>query len=125
MTCILVVDDEPILRDVLAAILREEGYTVLTAGDGRTGVAIVAAEAPDLVLMDVMMAGMDGREAHMQMRAHPNGRTIPIVLSSAGVHSGTLDPGVSAFLPKPFDLDELLELVQSLLPAESRINQGH
>jgi two-component system response regulator MprA len=115
VTCILVVDDEPLLRDVVADALRDEGYAVLTASDGREGVAVVESEAPDLVLMDIMMPGMDGHEAYLAMRAHPNGRTVPIVLSSAGVRPGALNPGVSAFLRKPFDLDNLLLLVQRLL----------
>jgi two-component system response regulator MprA len=115
MKRILIVDDEQAMREGIAELLRLEGYTVVTAADGRAAVAVVEGEAPDLVLMDVMMPGMDGREAYLAMRAHPNGRTIPIVLSSALVDPGALDPGVSAFLPKPFDLDHLLQLVERLL----------
>jgi CheY-like chemotaxis protein len=70
--------------------------------------------------MDVMMPGMDGHEAYLAMRAHPNGRTIPIVLSSAEIHSTELDPGIAAFLPKPFNLEQLLQLVARLLSDETR-----
>jgi CheY-like chemotaxis protein len=117
---ILVVDDEPALRAVVADVLREEGYAVLTAADGRAGLAVVAAEAPDLVLMDVMMPGMDGRAAYRAMRAHPNGRAVPIVLSSAAIPPAGLDPGIAAFLPKPFDLDQLTQLVACLLSDGTR-----
>ena len=117
---ILVVDDEPTLRDMVAELLRDEGYTVRTAADGRAAVALFASEPPDLVLMDVMMPGMDGRAAYMAMRAHPDGRTVPIVLSSAAVHPDALDPGIAAFLPKPFDLDQLLRLVARLLTDGTR-----
>lgn len=118
MKRILVVDDEPSLREVLADILRDEGYEVLTAADGRAGVAAVASEAPDLVLMDVMMPAMDGRAAYGAMRAHPNGRNIPIVLSSTGHERRPREPGIAAYLPKPFELDDLLELVKRLLSDE-------
>jgi CheY-like chemotaxis protein len=112
---ILVVDDEPSLREVLADILRDEGYAVLTAANGRAGVAMLESDAPDLVLMDIMMPVMGGREASRAMRAHPHGRTIPIVLSSASTAPRPLDPGIAAYLAKPFDIDQLLELVERLL----------
>jgi CheY-like chemotaxis protein len=117
---ILVVDDEPVLRDTVAEVLRDEGYAVLTAADGRLAVAVFASDPPDLVLMDVMMPGMDGHEAYLAMRAHPNGRTIPIVLSSAETHPAELDPDIAAFLPKPFDLDQLIQLVARLLSEGTR-----
>jgi CheY-like chemotaxis protein len=112
---VLVVDDEAALREAVAVLLRDEGYAVLTATDGRAALSVLATEAPDLVLMDVMMPGMDGREAYLAMRAHPNGRAIPIVLSSAAADPAGLDPSISGFLPKPFDIDELLQLVARLL----------
>lgn len=112
------VDDEPALRDGVADLLRDEGYGVVTAADGRAALAVVAADPPDLVLMDVMMPSMDGRAAYAAMRAHPNGRSIPIVLSSAAFDPAGLDPGVSAFLPKPFAIEELLNLVARLLAEE-------
>ena len=70
---------------------------------------------PDLVLMDVMMPGLDGRGAYLAMRARPHDVGIPIVLMSAAADPAGLPPGVAAFLPKPFDLDHLLGLVARLL----------
>lgn len=119
MKRILIVDDEPALRDGLAEMLTDEGYAVVTASDGRVAVSVVATDPPDLVLMDVMMPAMDGREAYLAMRAHPNGRAIPIVLSSAAIDRAELDAGITAFLPKPFDLDHLLQLVAGLLAGAS------
>ena len=115
MTTLLVVDDESALRTVIAEVLRDEGYTVVTADGGRAAVAAFAREAPDLVLMDVMMPDMDGREAYLAMRAQAHGRPVPIVLMSAAVARARTDPGVSGFLPKPFDVEQLLGLVARLL----------
>ena len=115
MKRILVVDDEPTLRDLLGDVLWDAGYTVLTASDGKAALQSVTREAPDLVLMDVMMPGLDGREAARTMRAEANGAVIPIVLMSAAVTLAPLDAGVSGFVPKPFDLDGLLAVVARLL----------
>ena len=116
MKRILIVDDEPALREGVAELLRLEGYTVITAADGRAAVAIVEGEDVGLVLMDVMMPHMNGLEAYVAMRAHPNGQAVPIVLASAAAHPGELDPGVSVFLSKPFDFERLLEVVGRLCP---------
>ncbi|MDP9469617.1 MAG: response regulator [Chloroflexota bacterium] len=71
MKMVLVVDDEPVIRDLVADVLRDEGYAVVTAADGREGLDLLARERPDLVLMDVMMPGLDGREAYLAMRSRP------------------------------------------------------
>ena len=115
MRRILVVDDEPTLRELLGDVLWDEGYTILTAADGKAALQVVAHEAPDLVLMDVMMPGPDGQETARAMRAEANGAAIPIVLMSAAVNLAPLDADVSGFVPKPFDLDDLLDLVARLL----------
>ena len=120
MKRVLVVDDEPALREAVADVLRDEGYAVRTAADGRAALALLDAEAPDLVLLDVMMPGMDGRAAYPAMRDRPNGRSVPIVLVSAAAPPAALDPGVAAFLPKPFDLPRLLRLVAGLLSDGTR-----
>ena len=115
MRRILVVDDEPPLLDLLGDVLWDAGYTVITASDGKAALQTVTREAPHLVLMDVMMPGLNGRETARAMRAEANGAAIPIVLMSAAVTLAPLDAGVSGFVPKPFDLDELLDLIARLL----------
>ena len=115
MKTILVVDDEPVLRTIVREILHEEGYAVVEAADGRGRVEIVARERPDLVLMDVMMPGVDGREAYRQLRAHPEHRDVPVVMMSAAVQSDGLDPSIAGFVAKPFDLNQLVELVVRLI----------
>jgi CheY-like chemotaxis protein len=111
---VLVVDDEPALLDVLAQVLADEGYAVATARDGEHALRQAEQERPDLVLMDVMMPRLDGRDALRRLRAHPSLGAVPVILTSAGVPAAQVEPGV-AFLRKPFDLDRLLALVARLL----------
>jgi CheY-like chemotaxis protein len=114
MTKILVADDEPTLLGLISAALTDEGYTVVPARDGREAVELAVKESPDLVLLDVMMPRLSGREALRQIRAAPETQSVPVVLMSAGVPSGQMPDGVP-FLPKPFDLDRLLSLIEGLL----------
>ncbi len=115
MTTILVVDDEPLIRDLVAALLRDEGYAVVTAADGHTALEIFRRDLPDLVLMDVMMPRLDGRTAFRAMREHADAQQIPVILMSAAAHPTELERGIAAFVRKPFDLNQLLTLVARLL----------
>ena len=112
---ILVVDDEPVLRAIVREILHEEGYAVIEAADGRVMLEIMARERPDLVLMDVMMPGVDGRDAYRQLRSRPENRDVPVVMMSAAVQSHGLDPSIAGFVPKPFDITDLIALVTRLI----------
>jgi CheY-like chemotaxis protein len=112
---ILVVDDEPVLRAIVREILHEEGYAVIEAADGRVMLEIMTRERPDLVLMDVMMPGVDGREAYQQLRSRPEHRDVPVVMMSAAIQPHGLDPSIAGFMPKPFDLNQLVELVARLI----------
>lgn len=115
MKKVLVVDDEPVIRAVVRDVLREEGYAVVEAPDGRTMLEILARECPDLVLMDVMMPGLDGREVFRVLRSREDLPEIPVVMMSAAATADRLDPSIAAFLPKPFDLDQLMETVADLI----------
>ena len=112
---ILVVEDEPSIAHLLALALGEEGYEVAVAADGRAALGRLAEARPDLVLSDAMMPHLDGAGLAAAMHADPALRDIPLVLMSA-VH--TPPDGAAphaAFLPKPFDLDDLLATVARLL----------
>ena len=115
MTTIRVVDDEPTIRALVVAVLRDEGYAAVGAADGREALAALERDGPDLVLMDVMMPGLDGPGAYLAMRTRPQGLAVPVVLMSAAIDPNRLPDGVAAFLPKPFDLDQLLGLVVRVL----------
>ena len=112
---VLVVDDEPVLRAIWREILHEEGYAVIEAADGHVMLEIMTRERPDLVLMDVMMPGVDGREAYQQLRSRPEHRDVPVVMMSAAVQPHGLDPSIAGFMAKPFDITELVDLVASLI----------
>jgi len=112
---VLVVDDEPDLRAVMREILHDEGYAVLEAPHGGVLLEILTRVRVDLVLMDVIMPGGDGRAAYRELRARPEFADLPVVMMSAAVPSEMLDPSLAAFLRKPFELDGLLSLVLCLI----------
>lgn len=114
MSKILVADDEPLLLRIIVDALTDEGYEVVAARDGREAVELAVREEPDLLLMDVMMPRLDGREAVRHLRALQDPPAVPMVLMSAGVSVSRIEQGIT-FLPKPFDLDRLLGLIARLL----------
>ena len=115
MKTVLVVDDEPGLRAVVRAVLDDEGYAVLEAPHGPAMLELLGRERADLVLLDVMMPGGDGREAYRELRARAELPDVPVVMMSAAVQPDGLDASIAAFLRKPFDLDHLLALVAALI----------
>lgn len=121
---ILVVDDEPILRDILEALLQAQGYNLALAGSGPEALAKVAEFCPDLILLDVMMPGMDGLEVCQILKAEKLWQHIPIILITALSSVEDLARGINAgaddFLHKPFDNLELLARVRSMLRLKSQ-----
>jgi len=116
---VLVVDDVPGNRRLLTALLEPAGYVVRTASDGAEALQLVRAEAPDLVLMDVMMPEVDGLVACRAIKDDPATRFIPVVLVTSLDGSASRIAGIEAgaddFLSKPFDVHELQARVRSLL----------
>ena len=104
---ILIVDDEPNNRAVLERHLERQGYTVVSAGDGATALEIVQRMSCDVVLLDVRMPGMDGREVLRRIKQDQATRDIPVVMISAADDLSTIaaciEAGAEDFLPKPFD----------------------
>jgi two-component system alkaline phosphatase synthesis response regulator PhoP len=116
MIHILVIDDETVITDVLDAFLTDEGYRVLTAGNGREGLECLAGQEIDLVLCDIMMPVMDGRAFCRAVNRDPRFRHVPIVLMSAVRETLVADDCTyAAFISKPFDLDRVLATIQQLL----------
>ncbi len=111
---VLVIDDEDLVRDVVARMIQDLGYEAVAARDGASGLAIVDEQAIDLVLVDMTMPRMSGADVIAALRAkHP---TIPIVLCS-GYDRGGRGPVVAdAYLPKPFRLEALEQTLARLLP---------
>ena len=116
---VLVVDDEPEIREFVAEVLREAGFRILAAGTGEEAVALAQAHRPALVLLDVMMPEMDGYTALTRLRGHPSTRDIPvIVLTGQGepiYRTLSLGVGAVAHLTKPFSPDRLTAAVQRAL----------
>ncbi|MEU9021123.1 response regulator transcription factor [Actinomadura sp. NPDC048394] len=114
---ILIVDDEPAVRESLSSSLEFEGYRVAEAADGVTALERVEAERPDLVVLDVLMPRMDGLTTCRRLRAA--GATMPVLMLTArdmvGDRVTGLDAGADDYLAKPFELDELLARVRALL----------
>ena len=113
MPTVLVVEDEPAIREVVADRLQDEGYAVRQASDGLQAIDELQADSIDLVLSDVRMPRLDGPSLARRLRGR--GHAVPVVLMSAIDVEVDL-PGVR-FLPKPFDRDHLLHVVGSALGA--------
>ncbi|HLC03992.1 MAG TPA: response regulator [Anaerolineales bacterium] len=116
---VLVVDDEPDFCQVIKEILRIDGMLVWEAHNVNQALAMLARQAPDLVLTDVMMPEIDGLEFVRSLRSEPLWSKIPAVVVSARVleedREAALQAGANAFLPKPFSARELRETIRPLL----------
>ena len=110
---ILIVDDEPDIVVALAAMLQDAGYLVSTPRDGEQLESVLAREQPQLILLDMLLSGRDGREIVRQLKGQAATRDVPILMLSAypAAAREALAAGADDFLAKPFDLDELLQKV--------------
>lgn len=123
---ILAVDDVPDNLFLIEAILEDEGYEVTLVEDGRAALEQLRHSPFDLVLLDIMMPGMDGYEVTHRIRQNPKLPFIPILLITAHEQSSVvegLDAGADDFIRKPFDTEELLARVRSLLRLKHSIDE--
>ena len=114
---LLVVDDEPNIRDLLAESLRFAGFEVVTASDGLEAVAAATRERPDLVVLDVMMPGIDGFEVVRRLRAE--GTRVPVLFLTARDDKADAITGLTVggddYVTKPFSLGEVVARIRALL----------
>ncbi|WP_338568373.1 EAL domain-containing response regulator [Pseudomonas canadensis] len=116
---LLIVDDEPQVRKLLETLLQHEGYQTVCASSGEEALQVVVQQAPDLILLDIMMPGMDGYEVASQLKSDDATAGIPIImlsaLSDAGARVSGLESGAEEFLSKPIERIELSLRVRNLL----------
>jgi CheY-like chemotaxis protein len=111
MISVLVVEDEAPIREFIVGVLTDAGYHVLSARDGAQALAQVQATPPALVITDLMMPHMNGAELCRRIKAAFPDATIPVIMMSAGGLQPLRASGADAVLAKPFDIEQLLDLV--------------
>jgi len=116
---ILIVEDDPSFSRAINTIIQKEGYDVITATNGMTGLRMAQGEKPDLLILDVMLPGVDGFEICNRLRRDPPTATLPIIMLSAKGQDADktmgLKVGANEYLTKPVDRALLLEKITSLL----------
>jgi CheY-like chemotaxis protein len=117
---ILVIDDDPAILDMIAELLGFEGYHVITISEGSAAVAQAKVDPPALILLDLMMPEMSGWQIVAALQASGQTRSIPIVLLSArrDLRTTAAELGVTTFLEKPFELNDLLNVVERYAATE-------
>ena len=114
---VLIVDDDDRLREFVRVNLEMEGYTVVEAGNADEGLAAVEEQAPDLILLDVMMPGVDGWEMLRRVQERHGVGSIPVIMFSGKVDEPDVAArGAQGFIGKPFDPQQLIESTKQLLP---------
>ena len=119
MAKILIVDDNPDVREVLRCQLKMLGYLAISAENGYVGIQKAIVEQPDLILMDIMMPEMDGWQASRAVRANPDTKDIPILAATAMSRradlNACLDAGCNGYIVKPFTIMELQRKISELI----------
>jgi CheY-like chemotaxis protein len=109
---VVVIDDEALVADACAAVLRAAGYQVSVAHDGESGAQLIRQILPDVVVSDIRMPGIDGHELVSLLKNEPTTTHIPVLLISG--HGNSDQSRCDAFLAKPFVVSELLAVVRQL-----------
>jgi DNA-binding response OmpR family regulator len=120
LKCILCVEDEPEMIDLIRLILGRRGFDVKGANGGVEGLKMIQKEKPDLILLDLMMPDMDGWEVYQQIKADEHTRSIPVIVVTAKAQSidkvlGLHIAKVDDYIAKPFNPQELLSSVERVL----------
>ena len=116
---ILVIEDDQTTADLVEMILSREGYRPLIARNGLKGLEIVRSQKVDLILLDLMLPGTDGFEVLDRLRADPLTASLPVIIVSVKTQltdkRAAAEVGADAYLSKPYDVSEMLALVDSLI----------
>src|SRR5215475_1604789 len=125
LKCILCVEDEPEMIDLMRLILGRRGFEVKGANGGVEGLRMIHDDKPDLILLDLMMPDMDGWEVYQQLKADENTKDIPVIVVTAKAQSidkvlGLHIAKVDDYIAKPFSPQELLESVEQVLARQAQ-----
>jgi len=119
MALVLIADDSPTDQHILSRALEQEGYETLLASDGAEALALAEQRAPDVILMDVVMPGMNGYQATRQLARNPSTASIPVVMvstkSQATDRAWGLRQGAVSYLTKPVTAADLVAAIQAAL----------
>lgn len=125
---VLVVDDDPLILEVLRTVLDLEEFRVTTATDGETGLRLLAEDPPDVVVCDVMMPGLDGLEVCRRIKADPSTAQLPVVLLTARDRTEDQtageEAGCDAYLTKPFSPLYLIDVISEVRGGQTRPGSG-
>jgi adenylate cyclase len=121
---VLVIDDDPVIVELLRVNFEIEGFEVMVAGDGPEGLQVAATGRPDVILSDIMMPRMDGLEVVSKLKSGAATKHIPVILLSAKAQNAEvqlgLDAGADDYVTKPFDPFELIDRVNAVLAKARR-----
>ena len=124
MAKVLIVEDDPHTRELVRVYLDREGHDVLTAENGIDGLRVAREEAPDIILLDLMLPGMDGRDVCQSLRGESD---VPIVMLTARVQEGDrlegFDLGADDYITKPFSPREVVARIRAVLRRAARDRQ--
>jgi len=116
---VLIIEDDSTTARLLEVILDREGFHALVAHDGPKGLEIIHSQPVDLVMLDLMLPGIDGFEVLSQLRADPETANLPVIVvsvkSQATDKQNAADMGANAYLTKPYDIAEMLQLIGTLI----------
>jgi len=119
MARILIIDDEERNRRLFEVFVKADGHEVQTVASGEAGLAAAASNAPDLILLDLMMPGRDGFEVARALKANPATQAIPVIVISSlddiASHQRLLSSGIDDFIVKPIDRWELSQRIVKVL----------
>jgi len=117
MRAVFIIDDDSDIRELIAQTLSDEGYQVMTCGDGRAALTLIEQHQPALILLDMMMPKMSGWQVMVELKASSYGAHIPVLLVSASrdLDQAARQLGAAGTIAKPFDLDTLINTVADFL----------
>ena len=123
MKKILIIEDHADMRELLSWQVELMGFSPVVAKQGREGIEKALAEKPDLIILDIMMPGMDGRNTARELREKSEMKDVPILAATALFRPADLkacsDAGCNGYIVKPFTFQELQAKVQELMPSIS------